>query len=209
MTAPVFNLANLSSLTITNTENKSHSLDGTHVIGPLSTMTLAQLNLTLTEFVDLYNTNAQLQALFGRKTLTNNVVQDKGQFVISPSLGASISATSTDNYIFTAPAKCQITSIGVVVGTTHAQHASNIWIFTATNSTGSTALLDNTDPLNSTISTTGQTLTANVVAPLSLTTTVADRVLVAGDTMLLTITKAASAIAMVNPKIIVQFEYIV
>jgi hypothetical protein len=93
-----------------------------------------------------------------------------------------------------------ITKISFTPGTTVTANDTDYWTFGVINKgaagSGTTVIVDATAAANSTKATGGSGTTANVKRDLTLTGTGADLIFAAGDVLLITITKAASATAM-------------
>ena len=122
----------------------------------------------------------------------------------------SVDATNT-MAVFVAPCACEIIDLGLSVTTAVVAHSSNHWTIQVQNQTGSANLLStafNTDSDNS--GNGGRALTANGLDSLCVnssgTSYLQNAVLAAGDVLLLTATKAASATALANPQVVVKYR---
>jgi hypothetical protein len=103
-----------------------------------------------------------------------------------------------------------VSASSLIVPTTVAADAANIWTIGIVNKgnagAGNTVIVDNTAPANSNNSTGGSAFTANVERALTLSGTPANLNVVAGDILLYTITKAASAPNLVLPEFTITYS---
>lgn len=120
---------------------------------------------------------------------------------------ATISATTTVQ-IEVPAGVTTLAGIDIAVATTVASDAANIWTFSAANTgangTGTTALLAAT-AANTTNSTGGFGLTANVPQALALSATPANLVVTPGQILTFTATKSSSAANLVTP--VIHFNF--
>jgi len=126
-------------------------------------------------------------------------------------ISAALSATGS-SIIFVAPKKCTITSIKMGVTTSVAAHADNHWTIAVANQTGDAALLSSSFSSDSDVATTSngsRAFTADVLLSLNNNGTnefLQNADLAAGDILILTATKAASAANLVNCVAQVKFK---
>lgn len=152
---------------------------------------------------------APVRYLFGLAGVTGSLLSSAGKTkeLVIP-LG-TISATA----IFLIPTPgfaCHIAKAALVVGTTVATDDTNYWTVDLMNKgpagTGTTATLAATDA-NTTKTTGGAALTANVARALSLHGTSGNLDTAADDVLKLTLTKAASGANLVNAALRLDFSF--
>ncbi len=128
---------------------------------------------------------------------------------INMNLGTISATTSPLRIIGVVPKNATITGINVLVATTITANDTNYWTFAITNKagngSGSTALLASSDS-NTTKATGGIGITAFDTTALSLTSTSADLNVSAGDCLVLTATKSASASNLVDATIQIIYK---
>lgn len=128
--------------------------------------------------------------------------QSAGVEVVDQITSATLNGTST--LMFRAPVSGIVTSLNVAVQTSITADDTNYWTVTAVNKgangAGSAAILATSDA-NTTKATGGAGLTAFLDRSFTLTSTVADKTVVAGQIIAITLTKTASAGDLVLPVI--------
>lgn len=131
---------------------------------------------------------------------TNNIVQN---------LGTLSATTSPLKIVAVMPRKGTITGLDLIVNTAITANDTNYWTFALTNKstdgTGTTVLLAATDA-NTTKATGGTGLTAYDTTALTLSATTANLNFNAGDTIVLTATKAASAANLIDLTVNLKFK---
>ena len=123
---------------------------------------------------------------------------------------ASIDATVT-NAVFIAPLACEIIDISMENGSTIAAAAANHWTITIVNQTGDASLIsDNFDTDSDNSGNGGRSFTADTITSLndngSGNNYLQNAILAKGDLIRITVTKAASATAIVYPMIVVRYR---
>jgi hypothetical protein len=136
-----------------------------------------------------------LMTLIGEDGITGALMSTAAKTKPMELLAGTISATKTIR--FRVPVAGTIAAAGLIAGTTVAANDTNYWTFGIVNKgaagAGSTVVVDGTAAANSTKATGGSAVTADVGRSFTLTGTSADLVVAAGDVLVLTITKTASA----------------
>lgn len=129
--------------------------------------------------------------------------------VLQMNFGTISATTSPLKIIGVVPRNATITGINVLVGTTIVANDTNYWTFAITNKSGdgsgSTAILAATDA-NTTKATGGTGITAFDTTALALSGTAANLNVSAGDCLVLTATKAASAANLVEATIQINYK---
>lgn len=117
---------------------------------------------------------------------------------------ATISASAA--FLMEIPVAGTISAAALVVDTTVATDAANIWTIGIINTTATLTPVDIAVAANSNNSTGGSAFTADTVRSLTLNTSAAQLAVAAGDVLELTLTKASSAANLVEPIVYVQLS---